>query len=620
MCGIAGILSYEASVGELEKIKSIPALLRHRGPDFQHSVIKDRVAFAHARLSIIDTSAASNQPFEDETGNYLMVFNGEIFNYKELRAELERTGETFQSNGDVEVLLKLYKKEKENCLHRLRGFFAFAIYDAAEKTLFAARDRFGVKPFYYVENHREFCFSSELRLLLHLTGLKGLDPQSLTTYFELNYLAGKDSIVKTIHRLEPGHWIKIRDTKFQLHPYYKPAIHYKKQAEKATVAAILRRHLEDAVADRMVADVEVGSFLSGGIDSTIVTALAARQTQHLHTFSLGFKDNAFYDESSLAESTAKKLGTDHHTFLVSNDDLLNAFDDFLDAMDEPFADSSALNVFILSRHTKKHVKVVLSGDGADEVFGGYNKHRAEWLMRHNKRYNALARMLAPFTALVPQSRNSFVSNKARQVKKYNESIRLGWKERYWKLASISSEAEVKNLLLHGASNEELKQYYTKDINGDLNTFLLADVNMLLPYDMLTKVDMMSMANGLEVRNPFLDHRLVEFAFSLPSELKLNGKAQKIILKESCKDLIPAEILNRPKHGFEVPIQQWLAGELKSRLEKEWLNEDYIQTQGIFSVEAIRQLKKQLFSNSPGDSAAKVWAILIFNHWYKKHMA
>ncbi|HEY1038112.1 MAG TPA: asparagine synthase (glutamine-hydrolyzing), partial [Bacteroidia bacterium] len=498
------------------------------------------------------------------------------------------------------------------------GFFAFGIYDEQADTAFVARDRFGVKPMYYSETKDGFYFSSELLPIQHLLKNKELNPKSLDAYFQLNYLPGEESILKGIKRLLPGHCVTIKNNKSVFRKYYRlaPKQPYvvNTNAEKE-----LRRHLENAVADRMVADVDVGSFLSGGIDSTIVTAIASQQTTHLHTFSLGFKDNDFFDESSLAELTAQKYKTNHHTFKLSNDDLLEEFDNFLHAIDEPFADSSALNVFILSKRTRPHVKVVLSGDGADELFAGYNKHRAEWLMRNKKGFNAFVKLAAPFAGLLPQSRNSSLGNKARQLVKYNKSMQLGLQERYWKLASISTQEEVTHLLLKTEEAKELKKQYTEGVNNDFNSFLLADVNMLLPYDMLTKVDMMSMDNGLEVRNPFLDHRLVEFAFSLPAESKINGSQQKIILKESCKDLIPDEILNRPKHGFEVPIQQWFANELKSRIEDEWLNEDFLRDQKIFSIEAIRQLKKQLFSTSPGDSAAKVWAIIIFNSWYKKHI-
>ncbi len=619
MCGIAGIINYTNSSQDLEKIKDIPELLKHRGPDSQGFSIFNNVAFAHARLSVIDTSPDSNQPFFDENKEYKIVFNGEIFNYKELRADLEKLGETFTTSGDVEVLLKLYKHKKEKCLDEIRGFFAFGIYDVKADTAFIARDRFGVKPLYYAQTKAGFYFSSELLPIQHLLGTKELNHKSLTAYFQLNYLPGEESILKGIERLLPGHCVTIKNNKAEFRKYYKLTTKQPYVAS-ASPEKELRKHLENSVTDRMIADVDVGSFLSGGIDSTIVTALASKQTTHLHTFSLGFKDNEFFDESSLAELTAKKYGTNHHSFMLSNDDLLEEFDNFLHSIDEPFADSSALNVFILSKRTKPFVKVVLSGDGADEVFAGYNKHKAEWLMRNNKGFNALVKIAAPFANLFPQSRNSAIGNKARQLSKYSSSMKLDPEERYWRLASISSEEEVKNLLLKSDSVAELKKQYTSGINNDFNSFLLADVNMLLPYDMLTKVDMMSMDNGLEVRNPFLDHRLVEFAFSLPAELKINGKVQKKILKESCKDLIPDEILNRPKHGFEVPIQQWFANELKNRIESEWLNEDYISEQKIFSLSAIQNLKKQLYSNSPGDAAAKVWAIIIFNSWYKKHIA
>lgn len=623
MCGIAGILIFnDKEKDTLKRIGDSAKALAHRGPDHQQYYTENNVALGHARLSIIDTSAASNQPFSDSSGNYTIVFNGEIFNYKELRTGLEQQGVQFSTEGDVEVLLNLYIREKEKCLERLHGFFAFAVYDKKNKALFAARDRFGVKPLYYCHTKDHFCFSSELRVVKQLTGLNKLNKSSLYLYLQLNYLPGPDSIVSDIKRMEPGTFLQCTEEKLTLKKYYE----LKAIAAKQTGSPVsrIRELLTEAVRARLIADVPVGAFLSGGIDSTIVTGIAAQLSPHINTFSLGFKNNAYYDESGYAEQAAKKFGTKHHNFSLGNDDLLDEFDHFLNAIDEPFADSSALNVFILSKRTKPFVKVVLSGDGADEVFAGYNKHKAEWMIRNKKILNAVAPALSGIGTMLPQSRSSALLNKFRQVARYNEGRKLSLQERYWKWASISTAEEAAKLLLLNKEKtetaEKLKREILSGLNKDYNSVLKTDVELVLAYDMLTKTDMMSMASGLEIRSPFMDHRLIEYAFTLDEKYKINSRGQKIILKKAFADLLPEAILRRKKHGFEVPLLNWFNRELKSRIDNEWLEKKFIEEQGIFSYPAVDRLKKQLSSTSPGDAAAKVWALIIFNSWWKKHMA
>ncbi|MFL5754188.1 MAG: asparagine synthase (glutamine-hydrolyzing) [Bacteroidia bacterium] len=621
MCGIAGILIFNDKAKDaLKVIGSAVGALAHRGPDHQeHLLPDDSSALGHARLSIIDTSPASNQPFTDISGNYSIVYNGEIFNYQELRTKLEKEGFTFRTEGDAEVLLNLYIHKKEKCLDHLKGFFSFAVYNRGSKSFFIARDRFGVKPLYYCHTKDHFCFASELRPLQKITGQAKLNKSSLYLYLQLNYLPGPGSILNGIKRLEPGHYLECDKEKISVKKYYELRIPVLKHAEDP--AAQVRTLLTNAVRARLVSDVPVGAFLSGGLDSTIITGLASQFSPHINTFSIGFRDNAYYDESEYARIASKKFKTRHHDFLLSNEDLLEELDHFFNAIDEPFADSSALNVFILSKRTRQHVKVVLSGDGADEVFAGYNKHRAEWMIRNKKLLNTVAPALSGLSALIPQSRNSALSNKFRQVKRYNEGRKLDARERYWKWASISTAEEVSKLLPLSAEKtgpaQQLKKKILEGLGKDYNTVLKTDVELVLAYDMLTKVDMMSMANGLEVRSPFMDHELIEYAFSLGEKYKINSKAQKIILKKAFADLVPEEIRKRKKHGFEVPLQNWFHRELRARIENDWLEKNFIHDQGIFNYSAIERLKKQVFSSSPGDAVAKVWALIVFNEWWKK---
>ncbi len=623
MCGIAGIIAFnEAGKKKLDKIASVAGLLKHRGPDNQQHCVFEKAAFAHARLSIIDTSAASNQPFMDKNNRYVIVFNGELFNYEELKNELTAKGYSFSTSGDVEVLLNLYIEEKEKCLDRIKGFYAFSVYDLQEEKLFMARDRFGVKPLYYALTNDVLCWSSELRPLQYITGINTINRVSLFTYLQLNYLPGYESMLQNIRRLEPGTYLQLNNNEIQVKKHYSLQLPVQVATTKSPEEKI-KELLTESVKLRLVSDVPVGSFLSGGIDSTIITGIAAQLSPSINTFSLGFKDNVYFDETKYAEIAAKTHKTHHHTFQLSNNDLLSELHNFLEAIDEPFADSSALNVYILSKLTKQHVKVVLSGDGADEIFAGYNKHRAEWMIQNRKGFNRMVALLAPLLKIIPQSRSSALFNKFRQLQRYQAGLKSTVKERYWKWASISSEEETQQLLkMNGEEYKtfgQFKQNLLQALDDDFNSFLLTDMQVILPYDMLTKADMMSMAHGLEIRNPFLDHRLVEYAFSLQPSFKINAQEQKLILKKAFKHLLPDELIHRKKHGFEVPLQHWFQNELRADIENKWLNHQFIVEQGIFHPDEIKNIKQQLFSSSPGDAAARVWALIVFNSWWKKHI-
>ncbi len=625
MCGISGIFSFtEAGKLQLKQIQQATQRLIHRGPDSQGVYQENNIALGHARLSIIDVSSLSNQPFTDASGNYTIVFNGEIFNYLELKKDLLAEGCHFTTQGDVEVLLQLYIREKEKCLSKLKGFFAFAVYDKLLQHVFIARDRFGVKPLYYHFNKNYLCWASELRSVLSICGSAKINKASFHTYLQLNYLAGTDSFIEGIQRLKPGTYITCdKNGSVQVKEYYSlSAAHHQSKAPQQPEAQ-LKKLVTDAVRLRLLADVPVGSFLSGGIDSTIITGIAAQFSPHINTFSLGFKNNAYFDETSYAEIAARHFKTEHHTFQLSNDDLLAEFSHFLSAIDEPFADSSALNVYILSKLTRQKVKVALSGDGADEVFAGYNKHRAEWMIRNKKGFNLLVRGLAPLLSRLPQSRKSSLSNKSRQIQKYYEGLRSDVKSRYWRWAAISEATEAEELIGLSSPEKErsqaVKNQFLEHLDDNFNSILYSDVHLVLPYDMLTKVDMMSMANGLEVRNPFMDHEVIEYAFKLSAATKINALEQKLILKNTFKEYLPPAILNRPKHGFEIPLQQWFENELRKEIEQKWLNAEYIQAQGIFNPQAIKQLNHQLFNGGGADTAAKVWAILVFSSWWEKNI-
>ncbi len=633
MCGITGIYAFN-EIGRFFHMNLVPAThaLSSRGPDQQGTVIEKGVALGHRRLSILDVSMDSKQPMSSSDGKYLIAFNGEIYNFKELKAGLEEKGVEFKSTGDTEVLLELFINEGERCLEKLNGFFSFAILNKETGDLFIARDRYGIKPLLIYQDEDKLIFASEMKSLLTYNIPRNIDYTSLYQYLQLNYIPAPNSILKNVRKLQPGHFMKISGREITEKPYYTLPYDTKK-AEACTLnyeeqKAELVKLMENSVQSRLVADVPLGSFLSGGIDSSIITALASRHTDKLHTFSIGYKDEPYFDETSYAQAVAKKYNTEHTVFSLSNHDLYQNLHKVLDYIDEPFADSSALAVNILAERTKKHVTVALSGDGADELFGGYNKYMAEWKARKGGFASSMVTALHPVWNMMPKSRNSGILNKFRQLDRFATGKKLGNKNRYYRWCSFTDEKDSFNLLSElgkGQVSKEAfnnrKQEITRFIHpsgGSLNDVLRADIGLVLQSDMLTKVDSMSMAHGLEVRVPFLDHNVVNFAFSIPENSKIDGKMKKRIVQDAFRDLLPAEIYNRPKHGFEVPLLKWFQTELRSTIENEWLKDEFIEEQNIFDVDEIRKLKKQLFSSNPGDVHARIWGLIVFQNWYKKY--
>jgi asparagine synthase (glutamine-hydrolysing) len=634
MCGITGIFAFNL-VGKFNKIHVTNATmaLEKRGPDFQDIYLDEWIALGHRRLSIIDTSAAGNQPMWDDTKRYCIIFNGEIFNFKELRRDLNRNGMVFHSNSDTEVLLKLYIREKENCLNKLNGFFSFCIYDKQEESLFLARDRYGIKPLVYLFDEDKFIFASEMKSLLQYGIEKKLDYNSLYIYLQLNYIPAPDSIFYDVKKLLPGHYMKVSRKKMDIASYYnipydrdqveKNKISYSKAKDK------FKQLLEGAVQKRLVSDVPLGSCLSGGVDSSVIAAQASRHKPDLHTFSIGFRDEKFFDETRYARLVAKKLKTRHTVFSLTNNDLYNHLNSILNYIDEPFADSSAIAVYILSKETRKHATVALSGDGADELLAGYNKHAAFRNVIHKGWKEGLVKALNPLWKMMPQSRNSSLANKARQFARFSEGLKLSSKDRYWQWAGYAGKEETL-LMLHPdlRINMWLKDFVPRRKNilqhvpdtENVNDILYADMNLVLPNDMLTKVDLMSMANSLEVRVPFLDYEVVDFLFSLPEEYKINRRIRKRILQDSFKDVLPRQLYNRPKKGFEVPLLKWFRNEMKSLITDDLLSEEFITQQGVFDYLEIDKLKRQLFSSNPGDVQARIWGLIVFQWWWRRYMA
>ena len=641
MCGITGFYSLKGLATAspyAEKLDAAIVTMAQRGPDGSGKYTEGSVALGHARLAIIDTSSSANQPFLDSSGRYAIVFNGEIFNYKEVEAQL--TDFKPRTTSDTEILLKGFIEWGEKVLDKLNGFFAFAIHDKQTDELFLARDRMGIKPLLVYKDENALVFGSEMKSLMAFGIPKAIDKDSQFLYHQFNYTPYPETIFKNVIELEPGTWMRVKgiDPSTSLRvitgTYWsipkptapKTKLSYDQAQQK------LRELMEKSVQRRMIADVPLGSFLSGGIDSSIIATIAARQTDKLNTFSIGYADEPLFDETHYAEAVAKNIGSNHTVFKLINDDLYADLHDVLNYIDRPFADSSALPVHILCRHTRKHVTVALSGDGADELFSGYNKHAAEFRARNLGLKEQLVAALKPLWFLLPSSRNSSLGNTVRQLQKFSEGVSLSEKDRYWNWASFMSEQEVAKLMDSIPLSKGVSRYETGDLlkrqrkltqqlgtTNDLDEVLYTDLHQVLRNDMLTKVDLMSMANSLEVRVPFLDHELVEFACSLPEEFKIMSAIRKRILQETYRADLPELLFNRPKHGFEVPLLNWFKGELNSLIKEDLLSKKLIDEQQIFNWSAVNQLINKLHSNDPGDSATHIWNLIVFQTWWKRYI-
>lgn len=633
MCGITGVFAFNL-VGKFSKINVSAATqaLAQRGPDFQNIHADEWVCLGHRRLSIIDTREIAHQPMWDESKRYCIVYNGEIFNYRELRAELSQKGVSFLTESDTEVLLNLFILEKEMCLNRLNGFFSFCIYDREEQTLFLARDRFGIKPLLYLFDDDKFLFASEMKSILAYGIDKEIDFSSLLTYLQLNYTTAPNTIFTNVKKLMPGHFLKVDNRQLTIGKYYEIPFDEPSAASNTVTYDDAKEKfkslLEASVQRRLVADVPLGSFLSGGIDSSVIAGLASRHKPDLHTFSIGFKDEKFFDETDYATMVAKHFKTEHTVFSLTNDEMYQHIHNILDYIDEPFADSSAIAVYMLSKETRKHATVALSGDGADELLGGYNKHAAFYRALHPGLKENAAASLGPLWSILPKSRHAPFSNKVRQLNRYAQGARLSSQERYWRWAGFAKASEASQMLSQetrqkfiGQDYESQKKNLLQELpqHESMNEILLMDVKMVLPNDMLTKVDLMSMANGLEVRVPFLDYEVVNFLFSLPSSYKIDGTMRKKILQDAFRDFLPAELYNRPKKGFEVPLLKWLRKEMKSMIKDDLLSERFIKEQGIFEYAEIAKLKRKLFSFNPGDVHARIWGLVVFQWWWRKRV-
>ena len=633
MCGICGIARFDGRTIEPAALKAMGDAIMRRGPDDFGTVIRPngavmgsgvRVGLGQQRLSIIDLSPAAHQPMSNEDGTIWLTYNGEIYNFKEIRRELEGKGHCFRSESDTEVIIHLYEEEGLDAVKRFNGMFAFALWDERRGRLWLCRDRVGIKPLVYAWDGAALRFASEIKALLADPGVKReLDRDALMLYLAFNYVPAPLTMFKGIRKLEPGCSLTLEGGTLAVSRYWSlPQL--PERHDPADVGRLQRRlvdTLSEAVSGCMLADVPVGAFLSGGIDSGIVVALMARlSSRPVKTFTVGFADDGLYDETERARRVAAMYGTEHHEFRIRQRDMLDVLPEVLDTLDEPFADSSAIPTYLVSRETRRHVKVALSGDGGDELFAGYRSYLGEYWRTRYRMVPALLRdsIIEPVIAALPDSRETRVGETLRRAKKFIRAAHGSFDERLLALKEVFPAPTRRNLLSSGCNETDPALAWVRHLlsrcTGDaINRMLCTDLIDSLPGDMLTKVDLMSMANSLEVRVPLLDHRVVELAFAIPGPEKLRRGITKHVLKETCKNLLPPGHTHQPKSGFEIPISRWLRTDLSFLVDR-YLSEERIRDQGIFDVAVVQDLVRS-HRQAKTDTSWMLWNLIVFQKWH-----
>ena len=635
MCGICGKISMNGTEVDPEGIRRMTAVLSHRGPDGDGVYIRNgarvSVGIGHRRLSIIDLSEAGRQPMPNEDGSLWVSSNGEIYNFQALRVALEEKGHQFRSRTDTEVILHLYEDEGAAGISKLRGMFAFALWDERTDTLFLARDRVGIKPLVYYWDGRTFLFASEIKALLQDPAVpKEVDWEAVELYLSFNYIPAPFTVYKNIRKLRPAHWLRLRggtveeeswwDIDGRAAPPDPAPMDYAGRKER------LFDTLDEAVRSHMLADVPVGAFLSGGIDSSIIVGLMSRHSDRpVKTYSIGYKDMPLFDETHYAREVAAFHNTDHHEIVLSVRDVVSAVPDVLNSFDEPFADSSAIPSFVVSRETARNVKVALSGDGGDELFAGYRMYAGEYWFSFYRRIPATLRrsIIEPLLLRLPDSRDNLVADYSRRMKKFLRGAGDTFEGRFLSWNEIFAREQREGLLRRRTDGNpdpgrEILGRRLREFQGSrLNRMLYADFKETLPGDMLQKVDAMSMLNSLEVRVPLLDHHVCELAFSFHDDVKMKRGRGKFILIDTFKHLLPPSLHRRPKWGFEVPVGKWMKSELKYLLD-EYLSRDRIERQGGFHYGMIHRMVEDLLTRR-SDTSWQLWNLVVFQNWYDRHI-
>src|SRR3989454_495617 len=591
MCGIAGIMSFDEQPVSIEELQGMCAAISHRGPDDEGFYLDKGVGLGMRRLSIIDLQTGA-QPVHNEDGAVWVVFNGEIYNFRDLRRKLEQRGHVFSTATDTEVIVHLYEEYGQHCVEHLRGMFAFALWDDRLKLLLLARDRLGIKPLYYAEVGGRLLFASELKAILQAPEVqRSVNWRAVSRLFTGLTTPPAESIIEGVRKLEPGHLLIASPGKDpQIERYWEVRFEPDYSRSEEDYAEELRERLEESVALHLVSDVPLGAFLSGGIDSSSVVATMARLTSSpVKTFSIGFTDED-YNELHYARQVANRFGTDHHE-LILEPNVVDILEDLAWHLDEPFGDPSAIPTFMVSKLAADYVTVVLSGDGGDELFAGYDKYLVEGRERRFRFVPPrIRRLLDTLSRLMPEGmrgRNLLRHFSLPESERCLDAVTLFRLEDKHKLFRKEAFERLSHYDPFRLEAEELT-------HGDghwLTRLQSLDQKRYLPLDILTKVDRMSMAHSIESRVPLLDHKLVEFAATIPPELRLRNRTTKYLFKCALRGILPDEIIDRPKHGFGIPLGRWFRGQLGAFV-RELLLSETSRRRGIFNTAYIEQLVHQ----------------------------
>ena len=626
MCGICGIYHFGGGSVDARALRAMNDLVVHRGPDGEGFHVDGAVGLGMRRLAIIDL-ATGDQPHYNEDRSVAVVCNGEIYNYRELRATLAARGHTLRTRSDVEVIAHLYEDHGAGFLEHLRGMFAVAIWDAKARRLLLARDRLGIKPAYYAIDGGTILFASELKSILAYPGLRReVDTEALHHYLSLNYVPAPYTLVRGVRQLAPGEYLTCDGDGVVVRPYWDLRFRADETLGEREWTGAVRDALEDAVASHLVSDVPFGAFLSGGIDSSAVVAFMSRAlSEPVRTFSIDFAEESF-SEATFAELVARRFATEHHV-ATATPELVSLLDVLVWHADDCLADSSMIPVYLVARFAREAVTMVLTGDGGDEVFAGYPTYNAFWVRRWYRRLPAPVRRHLVRRAVealpVSLSKVSF-DFKARR---FVEGAELDAEEaHYWWRAILSESGKAElytdsvRASLDAAATSELyrRSFGASGVDDALSRMLYVDTRLYLPADMLVKVDRMTMANALEARVPFLDHPLVELVARVPSPIKFKRRRQKYILKKALQGMVPPQVLRRRKAGFNVPVNAWLAGPLREHA-RSVLAPERLRAAGFFRPEVVQRLLDE-HSERRRDNSFPLWGLMCFQLWYERFIA
>ena len=624
MCGICGQIRLAPGAASVAMpVDGMLESLTHRGPDERGAWEADGVSLAMRRLRIIDLGTGQ-QPMPNEDGTCWIVYNGETYNFMDLRRELEGRGHRFRTRSDTEAVLHAYEEWGADCVRRLRGMFAFAIHDGRSSSspgrLFLARDRVGEKPLYYYRDARQLVFASEISaLLLHPAVPRRVNRRMLPLYLACGYVPAPHTMFEDIHELPPGHTLTVANGEVSVAEYWDVtyAADAVEHSSVRDIAERVRHLLEEAVRIRLISEVPLGAFLSGGIDSTAIVALMARfMDQPVKTFAIGFADDPSFDELAYARLAARAYGTDHHEFVV-RPDAAGLLPELVRHYGQPFGDSSAIPMYLVSKQTRAHVTVALAGDGGDELFAGYTRFAAARVAEAYRRApHILHAAIAALLGALPDSTR--YDGVVRRVRRFVESAPLPLVEGYLGWAGVFQRPFIREVMLDAPQTDALEHFQAfvaRVRQADpIGRLLYLNTKTYLPGDLLVKADRMSMANSLEVRSPFLDTELIEFAARIPSNLKLRGLTMKYILKRSVKGIVPREIVHRKKHGFGVPIGRWFRDDLRPLVRDTVLSRRAAE-RGYFRPDVLRRVVEE-HETGRRDHGHRLWTLLTLEVWHQ----